>query len=267
MISQRRVQSRLLYDPETGTFRWRRNRKPAGTRDAGGVLYITLDGTRYRASRLAVLHTDGSLPETVSHLDGDRTNLRRGNLVPSEEVVKPRVMFDPADYPDYEFTPRPVRKHPPARGRRTTDVAEQPARPPRYPSPRYNLRRNDGVKRIVSLDSIKDALGLLENPEPEPLPAHWILMPRLPGYAIDPSHKHGSYLLRYSSPFSSKFSPSKPHPVRITEGFYQRFRIRDPELTGRAMTLSMDKLAQFAGLRPAQLLARISKHRFAKNNS
>ena len=80
---------RLLdYEPNTGLFRWKTkiSRKAvvgelAGCHRADGYVVIKLNGTRYRAHRLAWLYMTGQWPtEFVDHRDGDRSNNRWANL-------------------------------------------------------------------------------------------------------------------------------------------------------------------------------------------
>lgn len=81
------------YDPETGSFVWKRRAdkaanwntrwagKPAGTYDKDGYLCITINGFWYKAHRLAVLFVTGEWPEQdVDHEDLDPGNNRWLNL-------------------------------------------------------------------------------------------------------------------------------------------------------------------------------------------
>ena len=77
MITHERLKEVLDYNPDTGIFRWRvtaSNRavagSTAGSPDDDGYLKIRVDGRLYLAHRLAILYTDGYLPEnTVDHKD------------------------------------------------------------------------------------------------------------------------------------------------------------------------------------------------------
>ena len=76
MITQSRLKEVLDYNPESGVFLWT---EPAGTAPAGaeagcsdmkGYIVIKVDRRTYKAHRLAILYTDGYLPEnTVDHID------------------------------------------------------------------------------------------------------------------------------------------------------------------------------------------------------
>lgn len=83
-ISQARLKELLSYDPETGIFRARVDRRGptkacdiAGGLDKDGYWLIGLDGCQYRAHRLAVLYMTGKMPKAdVDHQDGDRADNR-----------------------------------------------------------------------------------------------------------------------------------------------------------------------------------------------
>ena len=84
-----RADELLRYDPETGDLFWRKSRRGrygragarAGTLNDKGYVIITIDGRRYRASRLAWLLTHGALPEgVVDHKDRARANNKERNL-------------------------------------------------------------------------------------------------------------------------------------------------------------------------------------------
>lgn len=82
------VTSLLTYDPETGTFRWKIARGSgvragdiAGSRNARGYKYISINNAPYRAARLAWLIMTGDWPkDQIDHKDRDPTNDRWGNL-------------------------------------------------------------------------------------------------------------------------------------------------------------------------------------------
>lgn len=98
MLTQERLKELLIYDPETGVFTWRIDRRTHGSRgrinayagsvagSVNGVGYraIPVDGHRYRASHLAFLFMTGSLPaEEADHEDCDPSNDRWVNLRPA----------------------------------------------------------------------------------------------------------------------------------------------------------------------------------------
>jgi hypothetical protein len=77
----------LSYDPETGEFRWKVDRRRglkgslAGTTNSDGYIQIMIDYKRYRAHRLAWLFTTGEWPShDVDHIDGNAANNRIANL-------------------------------------------------------------------------------------------------------------------------------------------------------------------------------------------
>jgi HNH endonuclease len=84
------LRSRLVYEPLSGLFRWRKHcdmakscrpGQIAGSVAKNGRRKIRINGHRYRASRLAVLYMTGRWPRhQVDHEDLDPGNDRWGNL-------------------------------------------------------------------------------------------------------------------------------------------------------------------------------------------
>ena len=77
----------LNYDPITGEFTWRVGRGPvkmgdrAGSPNKDGYIQIQIDGTKYRAQRLAWMMVHSQWPVgVVDHRDGDVANNSIGNL-------------------------------------------------------------------------------------------------------------------------------------------------------------------------------------------
>ena len=87
-LTQKRLKELLHYDPETGVFtRILRSANCiqigdiAGSIDVDGYNIISLDCLRYRASRLAILYTEGYWPENfVDHKNEIRHDDKRCNL-------------------------------------------------------------------------------------------------------------------------------------------------------------------------------------------
>ena len=86
-ISQERVKELLTYDPNTGFFTWKVMNSPTGTvgSKAGtitqGYRMIGIDGSMFRASRLAFLYMEGYTPENhVDHINRVRDDDRWCNL-------------------------------------------------------------------------------------------------------------------------------------------------------------------------------------------
>jgi HNH endonuclease/AP2 domain len=87
-LTQSRLKNLLDYDPVTGSFLWKVDRKGvakagtvAGCTNDKGYRVISVDGRRYVASRVAVLWMTGKLPkEMADHRDGDSTNDIWSNL-------------------------------------------------------------------------------------------------------------------------------------------------------------------------------------------
>ena len=88
MITKDQLKELLSYNPETGIFMWMEspsNNIPAGsaagTPNAKGYIVISIDNRLYLAHRLAILYTDGYLPEnTVDHKDRVPWHNWRSNL-------------------------------------------------------------------------------------------------------------------------------------------------------------------------------------------
>lgn len=72
------VNSGLAYCTKTGTFT--RGKKVAGSVYKNGYRYVSFEGTRYRAHRLAFLFMDGEIPEMIDHINGIRDDNSWDNL-------------------------------------------------------------------------------------------------------------------------------------------------------------------------------------------
>jgi hypothetical protein len=109
-ITAEQLREVLLYDPDTGVFRWwapgprsRRARvgQIAGGYDVGyrgdGYWKIRIDGRRYKAHRLAWLYMTDKFPEQeIDHIDRDGTNNRWFNLreaTHSQNAVNARYIW------------------------------------------------------------------------------------------------------------------------------------------------------------------------------
>ena len=88
MLTAHRLREVLLYDPETGYFRWRVRPNGratsnwfAGTEHGSGYLLVTIDGKNYRAHRLAWLYVTGEWPTaTIDHKNRIKSDNRWDNL-------------------------------------------------------------------------------------------------------------------------------------------------------------------------------------------
>jgi len=87
MLDQKRLHDLLVYDKESGHFRWRVNRSNvleddiAGSNGNHGYREIRVDGKLYLAHRLAWLYVTGSWPkQTIDHENQNRLDNRWFNL-------------------------------------------------------------------------------------------------------------------------------------------------------------------------------------------
>lgn len=86
ILTAERVRELLSYDPESGVLSWRFSRSgisagPAGCASSIGYIYLTVDGTKQLAHRLAWLITHGEWPsEDIDHINGVRADNRLANL-------------------------------------------------------------------------------------------------------------------------------------------------------------------------------------------
>ena len=94
----------LHYDPETGVFTWRvaKGRKSkgmlAGCINHYGYIQIGIDGTRYKAHRIAFLITNGSWPsEHIDHINGIRDDNRIANLREASQSINMQNLLRPME--------------------------------------------------------------------------------------------------------------------------------------------------------------------------
>jgi hypothetical protein len=91
LISQEYLKKHIKYDPTTGVFsvlvprkgcsgKFRSIGQPLGTMTSHGYLKISLLGSSQYLHRLAFLYMTGELPETVDHVNGDKSDNRWANL-------------------------------------------------------------------------------------------------------------------------------------------------------------------------------------------
>lgn len=88
-LTHMRLKELLDYDPETGMFTWKISNRnspikigsEAGTLDSGGYCQIKIDGTHYKAHRLAWLYVHNNWPKyQIDHINGIRADNRLANL-------------------------------------------------------------------------------------------------------------------------------------------------------------------------------------------
>lgn len=88
MLTPERLKQLIDYDPQTGTFTWKVNRRKkamagtiGGTHTYAGYRQIRLDGVLYRAHRLAWFYFHGEWPTSqMDHINGRRDDNRIANL-------------------------------------------------------------------------------------------------------------------------------------------------------------------------------------------
>ena len=85
-LSQELLKERLTYDEETGVFKHRKHSKSRWTGIAGAIqankrIYISVNGTRQLAHRLAWLYVYGYMPDKfIDHIDHNPSNNAIANL-------------------------------------------------------------------------------------------------------------------------------------------------------------------------------------------
>lgn len=86
-ITQKELKKLLSYNPETGLFTWKVDKRPvrkgrvAGSKTSEGYIQIVINYKRYLAHRLAFLYTTGSFPEKYTdHINGNKKDNRFRNL-------------------------------------------------------------------------------------------------------------------------------------------------------------------------------------------
>jgi hypothetical protein len=87
-LTAERINELLTYDPGTGVFRWKVERRRgravgsvAGSTDSYGYRQICIDGSKRLAHRVAWTLSSGKWPDgEIDHINGDRSDNRIANL-------------------------------------------------------------------------------------------------------------------------------------------------------------------------------------------
>lgn len=86
-LSYERAHEVLIYNPETGCFRWKKHffsslvGRRAGSINGNGRLLLCVDNRRYEAHRVAWLMTYGEFPDRqIDHINRDPLDNRISNL-------------------------------------------------------------------------------------------------------------------------------------------------------------------------------------------
>lgn len=105
MLTHGRLVEVLDYNPTTGEFHWKVDRKGpgakvgrlAGSSHKSGYWRIKIDGVYYRAHRLAWLHVNGAWPSReIDHINGVRGDNRIANLRDVDHMINCRNKNTPA---------------------------------------------------------------------------------------------------------------------------------------------------------------------------
>ena len=96
-IAPERIKEALGYNPETGSLTWKKatakfdrtGQEAAPAPAVNGYRYITIDKGDYLAQRLAWVIMTGEFPNgRITFKDGDKTNLKWGNLIECKPLCK-----------------------------------------------------------------------------------------------------------------------------------------------------------------------------------
>lgn len=88
----------LLYDGDTGEFRWGPSGEPAGNESKAGYISISINGKKYPAHRLAWYITYGYFPENeIDHINRDPSDNRIANLREVSRQCNARNTGNPSD--------------------------------------------------------------------------------------------------------------------------------------------------------------------------
>lgn len=120
MLTQEKLKSILLYDSDTGDFIWIKSikgtrgiGKKAGTVTNKGYVDVCINGKKYGLHRLAFLYKTGSIPKTVDHINGIKSdnrwdNLRECSLI--ENALNSPIVRSKSGFKNVYHDPRGVKK-------------------------------------------------------------------------------------------------------------------------------------------------------------
>ena len=102
-ITYNRLYELLEYNPDTGEFTWKVDRKrlakagtKAGSKNGSGYIQISVDGKLYLAHRLAWFYCFQEWPVLLDHINRDRADNRLDNL---REVTQSVNVHNSSDRP------------------------------------------------------------------------------------------------------------------------------------------------------------------------
>lgn len=80
-IDHSKLKALIVYEPNTGIFRWKETGEVTGSLHGSGYVTIGIGGRRYQAHRLAVFYMTGAWPaEDTDHRDRNKSNNIWSNL-------------------------------------------------------------------------------------------------------------------------------------------------------------------------------------------
>lgn len=75
-----RMLNSFIYEPHTGSLKWRLNRREAGYREPDGYISVRFEGKLYQAHRVIWYMIHEEWPELIDHINRDKQDNRFCNL-------------------------------------------------------------------------------------------------------------------------------------------------------------------------------------------